>query len=251
MRFSETVKHTDSGLVISARHEAWVTAHDHPQYSGRALKFAENQLAKPDRLRKGTVSASSLGECPRKQQFTYLGMSKLPPTAQNAMRRQNGNFVHLRWQMEGLTEGWLKAAEVAIRPLNSHGLSGTMDGVLYEESILEIKSINLNGFRRINTFGPMHEHLFQMATYMLTSGREKGVFIYECKDNQEYTEIVVGPDEVPLEEAERTAEEMWQHIKAETLYEPREKCLDQTGYVYNSCPFKDRCLGIYTWEEAS
>jgi hypothetical protein len=126
-----------------------------------------------------------------------------------------------------------------------------MDGVLYEESILEIKSINLNGFRRINTFGPMHEHLFQMATYMLVSSREKGVFLYECKDNQEYTEIVVSPDEVPLEEAEEKAQEMWDHIKGQVLYEPLNRCLDRTGYVYNSCPFKDRCLQIYEWEEAA
>jgi hypothetical protein len=250
LRFSETIKNTDPALVVSRRHEEWLLENDHPVYSQRALDFAHQMLTKRDRVRKGTFSASSLGECMREQQFTYLGMSKLPPDAKNAMKMQNGSFMHLRWQMAGLTEGWLWKAEVAVMstPL---GLQGTMDGVCFEDSILELKSINVNGFSRVTAFGPLHPHLFQMATYMLCTGRRKGIFIYECKDNQEYKEIPVTDADVPLDEAELQARAMWASVDQQKLFEPLEKCIDKTGWKYNSCPYRDRCLSIHEWGEVS
>jgi len=250
MKFSETVKLTDPNLAISKRHDAWLAKNDHPQYSGLALSFAQKVLTAPERKRKGTVSASSLGECRRYQQFVFLGMPKLPPEQKNAMKMHNGSFMHLRWQMAGLTEGWLKDAEVPVHN-EQYGLIGTMDGLVYDGSICELKSINLNGFRTISTFGPLTPHLFQMATYMLCTGRKTGRFIYECKDNQEYKEIPVRAAEMPIWEAKVQAELIWQEIGVKRLFEPLNKCIDKTGWKYNSCPFKDRCLAIHEWEEAT
>jgi hypothetical protein len=250
VRFSETIKHSGPELLVSRKHDAWLAENDHPVYSERALLFAMHQLKARDRVRKGTVSASSLGECERYQQFVYLGMPKLPPDQKNAMKMQNGSFMHLRWQMAGLTAGWMMQAELPIGT-NPYHLSGSMDGVLWDDSVLELKSINVNGFSRITTFGPMHEHLFQMATYMLVTQRERGVFIYECKDNQEYKEIVVGPEDVPLKQAAEQAEVVWTNIKNEEFAEPLNDCLDRKGWRYASCPFRDRCLGIHRWEEVA
>ena len=249
MRFGETVKLTDPGLVISRRHDAWVVLHDaHPRYTQRALDFAYLQLTARDRVRKGTVSASSLGECERYQQFVYLGLPKLPPDAKNAAKMQNGSFMHLRWQMEGLSEGWLEEAEVPIGT-NGYGLSRTMDGLVYEGSVLELKSTNMNGFRRVQSFGPLLPHLFQMATYLLATRRGKGIFIYECKDNQEYLEIPLDRDELPLTEAEAVARRVHHNIREQTLAEPLGNCIDRTGWVYHSCPFRDRCLHFHEWNE--
>ena len=248
MRFSETVKLTSPDLVVSPKHDAWLTYNDHPHYSGRALNFASNQLSKPDRVRRGTVSASSLGECVRYQQFVYLGMPQMPPDQKNAMKMQNGMFMHLRWQMAGLTAGWLAHAEVPVRS-EEFRLTGTMDGLLSQGEILELKSINMNGFSRVQTFGPLIPHLFQMATYMLCTARERGVFIYECKDNQEYKEIPVKRGDVDIDEAVLRAEYVWGQIDKQRLADPLGKCIDQEGWVYRSCPFRDRCLGIHTWEE--
>jgi hypothetical protein len=251
VRFSETTKLTAPELVISRRHEEFVTQNDaHPHYSRDALEFALGALSKPDRVRKGTLSASSLGRCDREQQFVYLGMPKQSPESKAAMRMQNGSFMHLRWQMEGLTEGWLREAEVPVVE-NPYLLHGTMDGLLYEGSVLELKSINSNGFSRVATFGPLLPHLFQMATYALCTGRTRGVFLYENKDTQEYKEIVVGAEELPLAEVEAKAMALWSAIEAQELMEPLEKCIDREGWVYNSCPYRDRCLNIHRWEEAT
>lgn len=250
MRFAETIKHTDPELVVSRRHDAWLAKDDHPVFSTEALAFAQEQLSARDRERKGTVSASSLGECLREQQFTYLGLPKLMPDQKNAMKMQNGSFMHLRWQMAGLTEGWLSRAEVPVYS-DAWKLRGTMDGLLYDGSILELKSINMNGFSRVQSFGPLIPHLFQMATYMLCTQRDTGVFIYECKDNQEYKEIVVGADQVPLLDAQQQATALWRAIEGQNLFEPLEKCIDREGWKYQSCPYRDRCLSIHTWSEVA
>jgi hypothetical protein len=221
----------------------------HATYSMKAMEFAYAQLAGVDRVRKGTLSASSLGECERYQQFVFIGMPKLKPDAKNAAKMMNGSFMHLRWQMEGLTEGWLRHAEVPVKS-DAYHLMGTMDGVLYEGSILELKSINSNGFSRVMTFGPLIPHLYQMATYMLCTGEEKGVFLYENKDTQEYTEIVVTPDDLPMTEMVNKAEQMWQSTRVEVLSEPLNDCMDMKGWKYQSCPYRDRCLTIHDWDEA-
>jgi len=250
MRFSETIAHTDPGLVISRRHEDWIVENDHPVYNHAALALAAHELSKKDRVRKGTLSASSLGECERYQQFVFMGMPKLRMDAKNAAKVTNGSFMHLRWQMEGLTEGWLAEAEVPVKS-DAYHLMGTMDGVNYDGSILELKSINANGFSRVASFGPLHPHLFQMATYMLCSARDKGVFLYENKDTQEYTEIVVDPDDLPMTEVLIKAEKMWESTQRKVLSEPLSDCMDRKGWKYNSCPFRDRCLFVYDWAEAA
>jgi hypothetical protein len=102
----------------------------------------------------------------------------------------------------------------------------------------------------VQTFGPLFDHLYQMATYMLVSGREKGVFIYECKDNQEYKEIVVGRKDLPMVEAEEQAQTLWEAVEDRNLMEPLSKCLDRTGWKYQSCPYRDRCLSIHDWDQA-
>jgi hypothetical protein len=248
MKFSETVKNADPDLVVSRQHDAWLESNDHPVYSPRALVFAREQLVARARNRTGTLSASSLGECPRYQQFVFLGMPQLPPDQKNAMKMHNGMFMHLRWQMAGLSAGWLAQAEVPVGE-NEFGLMGTMDGICYEESVLELKSINANGFSRVQTFGPLIPHLYQMATYLLCTERRKGVFVYECKDNQEYKEVVLGRDQLPIDEVVIAARLLRAEIAARRLYEPLNDCIDRKGWKYSSCPFRDRCLGIHTWED--
>lgn len=249
MKFSETVRKSRPELVVSHRHEQWL-GRGEPAYSETALAFAVAQLAKEGRKRAGTVSASSLGECLRYQQFVYLGMERLVPTAQALSRMMNGSFMHLRWQMAGLSAGWLVEAEVPVES-KELGLMGTMDGICEDGSVLELKSINSHGYGQVVTFGPLREHLFQMATYMLCSGRERGVFLYENKNTQEYTEQVVSAEQMPLKEASERAEVMWDGIRDGLLAEPLGKCLDREGWRYESCPFRDRCLGIRGWEEVA
>ena len=251
MKFSELVKYKhDTDLLISKRHDAWMRENSNPVYSEQALEFAREALAAQARPRdrRGTISSSSLGTCWRKQQFTFLGVPEEPPPPKLAGIFQNGTFMHIRWQMAGLTEGWLQAVEVPVGD-NPYRLSGTMDGIAYEDSVVEFKSCNSNAFRQVLSFGPQHGHEYQLGTYLLTSGRNKGVFVYEDKNTQEYTEIVRDIEQLPLDEVAAGASEIWEKIDNQVLAEPLDECLAKSG-KYNTCPFRKVCLPIMEWEDA-
>lgn len=252
MKFGDLAKYKiDSDLVISPRHEQWLAKNANPVYSKRALDFGVEQLAlqaKP-RDRRGTVSASSLGSCRRRQQFTFIGMPELPPSAKTAQIFQNGTFMHIRYQMAGLTEGWLADAEVAVGR-NKYWLSGTQDGIAYDGSVVELKSANSNSFNRVMTFGPLAGHPFQVGTYVLTTDAEKGVLLYENKDTQDFKEFVLTRDELPLREIQEINDKLWDQIEQRELVEPLDDCLAKTGYKYTGCPFRKDCLKVRTWGEA-
>jgi hypothetical protein len=251
LKFGELIKKTNPGLVVSPRYDAWMTKNANPHYTAEALEHATKELAKQatPRDRRGTFSASSLNTCRRKQQFTFLGMPELPPTAKQAAIFQNGTFMHIRWQMAGISEGWLPQAEVPV-PHNEMTLSGTMDGIAYDGTIVEFKSINTNGFSSVNTFGVKEDHLAQGGTYLACTDAEKVSFVYEDKNTQEYKEIVKTRDELPIREIKQQAEELWTETMAHRLYEPLGSCEEKTGFRYTNCPFREQCLKVRDWEHA-
>ena len=252
MKFGQIIKKSYPDLVISNRYEQWMKENSNPHYSPEALAFGVEQLrlqAHP-RDRTGTFSASSVSTCMRKQQFTWLGMPQPEPTAHLGAIFQNGTFMHVRWQMAGLTEGFLTQAEVPVPEDNEMWLSGTMDGIAYDGSVVEFKSINTRGFTEVCAFGPKTAHLGQGATYLLATGREKVIFIYEDKNTQDYKEFVRTRDELPLKEVEERTADLWVSVEEKELYEPKSDCIDKVGYEYSQCPYKDRCLDIHNWEEA-
>ena len=241
MKFGELVKHNKPDLVVSPRHDQWMRENGDAKYSPTAIRFAEEQFRAQQRERKGTISASSLGSCRRRQIFGFLGWFQLPPTGKTAAIFHNGTFMHIRWQMAGLTEGWMAQAEVPVGD-NALDMSGTMDGVAYDGSIVELKSCNSNAFRRVNTFGVNEEHVFQVGTYGVATGRDKAVVIYEDKDTQEYREFVVPIDDSLTHAVRKISEKVWGYIERKELPEPLALCEEKTGYRYNSCPYRDRCL---------
>ena len=251
MKFGELIKHSRPDLVVSPRHDAWMKQNSNPKYSEEALEFGREQLmlqATP-RDRRGTISASSLGSCRRRQIFTYLGYYEIPPSPKVAAIFQNGTFMHIRWQMAGLTEGWLAQAEVPVGE-NKYSMSGTQDGIAYEGSIVEFKSINSNGFRGVNTFGVKDEHKFQVGTYGAATGVDKAVVIYECKDTQDYREFVVNIDDELIKDVQTITDLVWDLVERNELPEPLAPCEEKTGFRYNGCPFRDRCLQTRNYEHA-
>lgn len=237
-------------LPVSRRHDAWMAANSNPAYSAPAVDFAMKALSTPPRKREGTVSASSLNSCVRRQQFTFLGMPEALPDPRVSQILQNGQFMHLRWQMAGITEGWLTAPEVTIRKPNKWNLTGTMDGLLYNDYNLELKSINSNGFGQVRTFGVKDDHYSQVGTYMVVEDLEASSVIYEDKNTQEYTEIVVHRDATMEKKVEASADRIWSAINERSLAEPLAACEDRTGYRYTGCPFRQFCLETKNWNHA-
>ena len=108
----------------------------------------------------------------------------------------NGHGVHSRLQGYLKEMGILLQAEVEVWN-EEFEIYGHCDEVLQltdQKGILEIKSINSNGFR--NLYFPKPEHLVQVHAYMFALGIPRGVLLYEEKDGQNLKNFFVKEDPV-------------------------------------------------------
>jgi hypothetical protein len=106
----------------------------------------------------------------------------------------NGHGVHDRLQKYLKDIGVLIGAEVPVEN-EQYEICGSADGLLQlgsREGVLEIKSINSNGFYA--THEPKPEHLIQINVYMFCLDVPRGCILYENKDNQELKEFYVKLD---------------------------------------------------------
>ena len=244
MKFKELVK--AQGKPITMRHEQWLSHSSNPEYSQKALDFAAKVLAQDiggNRRRETNFRASSIGVCSRRQVFAVRGYKTRPVESDLANIFATGNFLHLKWQMAGLTEGWLIDAEVPVKS-NEYSMGGTMDGIIYDGSLFEYKSINPKGFKSVCEFGPRHDHILQAHGYMWLGDLPAVSFIYEDKGSGEWREFRMERDDLIVEAIIGLTSDMEDHIAAHTLPEPLSKCIDREGPIYRNCPFRDICLEI-------
>jgi hypothetical protein len=130
----------------------------------------------------------------------------------------NGHGVHERLQGYLEKTGILLQAEVPIQN-DEYQVKGHTDGIIElngVKGILEIKSINSSGFYSL--YSPKEDHLIQVNIYMFCTGIDRGVLLYECKDNQELKEFYVKRDETilqPILDKIRTVQQMIQQKESE------------------------------------
>lgn len=200
----------------------------------------EETLATGERDRTFTWSASASGSCLRRQQFTYLGKNGRANGVDSQNIFINGDFLHLRYQMVGLIQGWLKDVEVPLA-LPEYGVRGTMDGDL-GPGVLELKSINRRGFARVSTFGPDAEHKRQATSYMLATGYDFTRFIYESKDDNARAEFLYKFDQETADDVIREWNLLNELKDSKKLYPMQRECLQEKG-DYRRCPFAKVCEG--------
>ena len=241
----------DSGNPITSRHEKWLRENPSPEYSEKAIKFAERvfrQEVGGSRNRNTKFRGSSVEKCERAQMFRAIGMEETPfDDSKTSNIFATGNSLHLKWQMAGLTEGWLEDAEVAVE-LPELELGGTLDGILYDGSGFEFKTVNNRGYAMAESTGkPQKGHISQVQTYMMMTDIEKFSIVYENKDNQEWREFVIPRDEEEITDIRGRIFNLYHDFKEKRLPKVKRTCLDEDGWEYRNCPYRDRCLGIKSW----
>lgn len=249
MKLNQLLQAHQNQLTITPRHEAWLAANPNASYSDEAKAFLAEELGKPQRDRTKSFSASGAGSCMRKRQFEFLGLPRRPFRTSLIQVFHNGTFAHLRWQAAGLSEGWLKAAEVPV-VRSEYMLKGTMDGITFNDRGLEIKTINSNGFRGIMQYGGKREHLYQIASYVLAGGPDQWVLLYEDKDTNEYKEINFTPDADLLKRVIIEQTKLVEATAQERLIPMKDECWAKQGTEYLQCQFRDICPTMKSWEQA-
>lgn len=244
MSLKDTIKAVQQDLPITMRHERWLAANANPVYSHEALDFAHKALEGTSgsrRLRKRMFRASSAGKCERHQLFNIIGAEGREDISSGLSNIfATGNFLHLKWQMQGLTEGWLVECEV---PVDRDDLNagGTMDGILYTGGGFEFKSINDRGYGNVMLYGPRADHVFQVHHYMYLGGYEAFSIVYENKNTGDWREFMVRRDEALIEKSKETLERLNQMLADEHLPKMLDECSQQTGAVYRNCVFRETC----------
>jgi hypothetical protein len=242
----DSLRAKESALVISERQEKWLAHNANPTYSDEALEFAQMVLSSEvggNRARKASFRASALGSCPRKQALKAAGAKSAESiSARTSSIFATGNFLHLKWQMQGLTEGWLKEAEVPVDSEN-YDFGGTLDGVLYDDSLFEFKSINPRGYADVNEWGPKKLHIRQAHGYMWLKNLTAVSFVYENKADQEWREFRIERDDRIIDSIIQEIEALEGHNETKTLPLMLDQCIDQKGMEYRYCEFKDACFG--------
>lgn len=235
-----------SDLPVTVAHEKWMAANVSAEYSPEALEFAAKALSGEvggSRNRKTMFRSSSTGACERKQVFAAIGQKKrevLDGKLANIFA--TGNMLHLKWQIAGITAGWLAEAEVsADRPDMNFG--GTLDGIIIDGSGFEFKTINNRGFQQVAQFGPKEAHINQVHAYMvLRPDIEVFSIVYENKDNGEWREYRVHKDQDRLNAIGENITKLNKFVATKTLPPILDGCLAKEGFEYRGCPYRDKCL---------
>jgi len=246
---ADLVNASKQDLPVTMRHERWLI--EGSKITPPAALFAQRALngeVGGNRARKPLFRASGMGSCRRKQIFSCLGTAKKELLdGKTANIFLTGNFIHLKWQVAGLSAGWLAEAEVPVERLDL-SYAGTLDGVLDDGTGCEIKSINTRGFSMVmDRRSPLADHLLQAHTYMLLKGLEIFSFIYEDKNSQEWKEFRVYRDDHLTDSVTKEMVDLNDHWNSKTLPDVKPDCLKRDGFEYRNCPFKDVCLKMKRW----
>jgi len=245
-KFGQLAKTADQNRKVLDLYDRYLVGNRSQRKEAEVLHWlltknlTDGQLGGRDRS--GYWSASSAGRCSREQQFTYLGFPGKRNDVQSQNIFDNGDFLHLRYQVAGIIGGWLTDAEVPVL-LSKDGVRvrGTMDGVLEWGEVLELKSINSRGFATVTDLGPKRAHKLQATAYMMASGMKRTRFVYENKDRNTNAEFVFdleyGYEQLVMEQwTELTTLTNWQQL-AKRLPD----CINERGMEWRYCQFQEIC----------
>lgn len=240
--------------VVAPAYSQWLERNESeriftPKAIEKGLEVMTNQH-KVSRTQR--FSASGLGQCPRRQLFSFAGYEQVPPTVEQAAIFNRGTAAHFWIMMEGLSAGWLIDAEVFYRD-ETWRVGGTLDGVISDASIWEYKHVAPSVYSRVSQAksksfaeddsknGPKHEHLLQLEAYELLTGMTLKSLFYHDAAYGGFHEYRLGPDVRRADELIELLIKLNEHEDNNTLPPMYDSCEQRSGYVYNECPFRLVC----------
>jgi len=244
-------------LIITNAYEEWLDKNPDGTVSPEAASVIAAQMAKPDRDRRFSFSASQAGSCFRRQELAFLGVPRVGTTGEETRRIfNNGRWVHLKWQAHLLTAGIIDSIEMDIKNSKLKARC-TMDGVgtasrgryQGQDFGLEIKGRNDYTYTQQAKDEPDESTRRQVDFQMLMHGFDISVILNENKNNQKYKEWVIYRDESRIKDARDELRELSRAIDNGVLHPMLPMCKRGDG-EFKSCPFGGNggpCMMAGTW----
>lgn len=215
------------------------------------------QLQAVPRVRSSSFSASSSGVCPRAQVLGFLAEEPYEEPDDGLQNIFNdGKWRHIRWQTAGLASGALDLIEVPLTWRNMR-LKGSMDGQgtvpkdhpvaewRNREFGFELKGVNSFAYQYVMRKKPptiKERHMAQIQRYMLMSGLDLFVAIYESKNN-DWHEWVIEANDKLMDESLREVITLNHAIDTEELPPVKPSCLLAMGDDWKNCPYAGATVG--------
>ena len=236
---------TGNKNVVTEPHSRWLqTPEDQQTYSEEAIAFVGAVLRREFKhARPGRFSPSAMGECPRRILLGFAGADQQQPAIDNQEMMDHGSWTHLKWQAEGLTMGYMTEAEAWVH--NEDLLcGGSMDAVLHDGSIFELKSAGWSIYRDIVVVDtwPKWNNLLQLHTYYILFDALWGSLVMENRSGGQFHEFRVPRDAKIEAEVLRRLSSYKAYAEEDDLPPVLTDCAKRRGDVYKRCPYRDICL---------
>lgn len=186
----------------------------------------------------GRVRPSMIGKCVRAQAYSFLGT---PVTRQINDTTQSlflaGTFGHYRWQVAGLSAGFMSDIEVPVS-IPEWRVSGQCDAQLSDASIFELKTTNPAAFSKAKSH-PREGDVAQLQTYMYALDATHGSLVYECRMTLDFVEWRVERDDDLIDRIRQSCEQVTTATD-EQLPPPLAECISHSG-AYRWCNYAATC----------
>lgn len=240
-------------LVVTGPHYDWIEMLGHEQmYSPAAVLHAiKVYLRMYKHPRHGRFSASAIGKCARAVVFGYAGAPQVAPESSGQEIFDHGSVDHLKWQMEGLTMGWMKSAETWVE--NKELLvGGSIDGILEDDSIFELKSAAPSVFYRVTQDeGPKPENVFQGNLYMMLRDVDWLSLVYVDRSYGKFHEYRLERSPKMEKELLRRLRSYKRYVEEDDLPPMLGDCEIRFGPIYKQCFFREICPKVHTVTQAT
>lgn len=230
---------------VTAGHYEWMGRPEKDRvYTPEARAFVDKVLAGDfEHERSNRISPSGVGDdCQRRILFGYAGAPKLPPAIADQDNMDSGSWLHLKWQAEGLSQGYLEQCEAWFHS-EDYRMGGSLDGLGPEVGIVDFKFNRASVYNRVvlNNRAPKWEHAMQWEAYSLLSGVEFGSIVYVDRESGAFHEFRMQTEESRRNELHHVLNDLHGWIDAGELPQMLLECQRQSGWMFRNCDFREHC----------
>lgn len=243
-----------AALVVTGPHYEWLGRPEEARaYSDAAIAHVVKALQGGYKHpRAGRFSPSAMGRCERRIMFGYAGTPALGFDEESAEMADHGTWIHLRWQAEGITMGWMTAAEAWVEDPDLR-IGGSMDGVLTDESMFEAKSAAPNVYTRVvmDEKWPKPEAVFQTDTYLMLADRDVASVVYEDRAYGNFHEFRIARNAGRERKVIAVLNRLNALAENDELPPQLADCEIRMGRTYKECPYRKVCHKALTVSQAA
>lgn len=238
----------NENLIVTRPINDWLLKHGDDAFSDEVADWVADQLRTQPRVREGSFSGASAGQCKRRQELAFAGAGEV--VIDNQLRNifNDGKWRHLRWQAMLLETGTITHAEYPVFWRDQYS-RGTLDarGVVPTthskprwhglEFGFELKGVSTFQYSNLAKNGPLPKHYKQVHHYFVLGNLDLFSIVYEDKTTQAWVEWVIEPDAKMLIEAEHEINQLAKSVKTKKIHDLLPECHKRTGQEFRDCPF--------------